>query len=415
MDLVKIFTIVLVLSAIFSYLNQRFIRIPSTIGLMILALCLSVVFQVIGIFYPDTLSSAKGFVSSIDFSDVLLDFMLSFLLFAGALHMDWSKLHQSRGPILTFATLGVVLSTFIIGSIVYYLDGFFGLTIPFIHCLLFGALISPTDPIAVLGILKKAKVPELTEIKIVGESLFNDGIGVVLFITLLRIAQKGIENISPSEIGFLFLEEVGGGIGFGLALGYVGYRLMKRIDHYQTEVMITLALVMGGYMLANYLHFSGPLAMVTAGIFIGNRGKEKAMSDVTLDYTFKFWEMVDEILNAALFVLIGLELLVIPFKWEFLWIGVICIPMILIVRYISLAALAYGFKFNRQFEPKTLSIMTWGGLRGGISIALALSIPSGLHGPIFILMTYVIVLFSIIVQGLTLEPLIKKLLAKDER
>lgn len=410
MDLIHIFTGVLVLSAIFSYLNERFFKFPSTIGLMILSLCLSVVIQLIGVFSSSTLASAEALVNSVDFSDVLLDFMLSFLLFAGALHVDWSKLRQSRGPIITFATVGVVLSTLIIGTILYYLVALFAVDIPYIHCLLFGALISPTDPIAVMGILKKAKVPESTEIKIVGESLFNDGIGVVVFITLLRIAEKGLEHITASEIGILFLEEIVGGIGFGLALGYIGYRLMKSIDHYQTEVMITMAMVIGGYLLANALHFSGPLAMVTSGILIGNHGKQKAMSDVTMDYVFKFWEMIDVILNAALFVLIGLELLIVPFKWEFLWIGLIAIPMVLIARHGSLAALSFGLGYNKQFEPKTLSIMTWGGLRGGISIALALSIPAALDNHFFLLVTYVIVCFSIIVQGLTLEPIIKRLL-----
>jgi len=410
LDLTHIFTGVLVLSAIFSYLNERFFKFPSTIGLMILSLCLSVVIQLIGVFSSATLASAERLVDSVDFSDVLLDFMLSFLLFAGALHVDWSKLRQSRGPIITFATLGVVLSTLIIGTILYYIVALFAIYIPYIHCLLFGALISPTDPIAVMGILKKAKVPESTEIKIVGESLFNDGIGVVVFITLLRIAEKGLEHITASEIGILFLEEIAGGIGFGLALGYIGYRLMKSIDHYQTEVMITMAMVIGGYLLANALHFSGPLAMVTSGILIGNHGKQKAMSDVTMDYVFKFWEMIDVILNAALFVLIGLELLIVPFKWEFLWIGLIAIPMVLIARHGSLAALSFGLGYNKQFEPKTLSIMTWGGLRGGISIALALSIPAALDNHLFLLVTYVIVCFSIIVQGLTLEPIIKRLL-----
>jgi CPA1 family monovalent cation:H+ antiporter len=410
MELIKIFTIVLVLSASFAYVNERYIKFPSTIGLMILSLGLSILILFIGVFSPETLASAKLMVETADFSDVLLDFMLSFLLFAGALHMDWSKLHQARSPIITFATIGVVISTFLIGTILYYLTGAFGLSIPYIHCLLFGALISPTDPIAVMGILKKANVPESTEIKIVGESLFNDGTGVVLFVLLLRVAQKGINEISFSEISFLVVEEIVGGIGFGLLIGYVGYRLIKSIDHYQTEVMITLALVVGGYLLANSLNFSGPLAMVTAGIFIGNRGKEKAMSDTTLDYTFKFWEMVDEILNAALFVLIGLELLIIPFQWESLWIGILSIPIILLARYGSLAGLSYGLGYKKQFEPRTLSIMTWGGLRGGISIALALSIPANLNAHLFVVVTYVIVLFSIIVQGLTLEPLIKKIL-----
>lgn len=410
MDLINIFAVVLVLSAIFAYLNEKFFKFPSTIGLMILSLGFSLIIQLVGVFSHNTLAAAERMVQSIDFSDILLDFMLSFLLFAGALHVDWSKLHQSRGPIITFATAGVVLSTAIIGTILYFTVQLFSIEIPYIHCLIFGALISPTDPIAVMGVLKKAKVSELTEIKIVGESLFNDGIGVVVFITLLRIAQKGFDQISTAEIGLLFLEEIVGGIGFGLILGFVGYRLLKSIDHYQTEVLITLAMVIGGYLLANALHFSGPLAMVTCGILIGNHGREKAMSDVTMDYVFKFWEMVDVILNAALFVLIGLELLIIPFTWEHLWIGLINIPIVLIARYGSLSALSFGLGYHKQFEPKTLSIMTWGGLRGGISIALALSLPAGLNNGFFLLITYVAVLFSIIVQGLTLEPLIKRLL-----
>ncbi|HEX5172022.1 MAG TPA: sodium:proton antiporter [Cyclobacteriaceae bacterium] len=413
MNLLTIFTIVVVLSAALAYVNERFLHLPSTVGLMILALVLSLVLQLGGIFSKEVLGLAERLVESIDFSEALLDFMLSFLLFAGALHTDWSKLNKSRRPIITFATAGVVLSTFLAGTGVFLLLSLFKVTVPYFQCLVFGALISPTDPIAVLGILKKARVPESTEIKIVGESLFNDGIGVVLFITLLRITQRGLEKISLGEIGLLLLEEVAGGIILGLALGYLGFRLLKSIDHYQTEVLITIGMVMGGYLLAKILQFSGPLAMVTAGILIGNKGKETAMSNVTMDYTFKFWEMVDEIMNAALFVLIGLELLIIPFQLHFVWLGMATIVLVLLTRHSVLALVSIAFGFKSEFEPSTISIMTWGGLRGGISIAMALIIPIEFNRSLFLTITYVIVLFSIIVQGLTIEHFIKRRLNRS--
>lgn len=412
MDLLHIFTFVITLAAIFAYVNQRFIRFPSTIGLMILALGLSLALQLVGLFSSSLLESAERLVRSIDFSGTLLDFMLSFLLFAGALHTDWGRLHQARGPIITFATIGVILSTFMVGSLMYSVFGLFNVDVPYLQCLLFGAVVSPTDPIAVLGILKRARVPESTEIKIVGESLFNDGIGVVTFMTLLHMARQGISETTPVDMAILLAEELVGGIGFGMALGFVGYRLLKSIDHYQTEVLLTIAMVIGGYLLANALHFSGPLAMVTSGIFIGNKGKEMAMSDATMDYTFKFWEMIDEIMNASLFVLIGLEILVIPFRVYFIWISLITIPVVLFVRYGALSLISISFGFKSEIEPSTISIMTWGGLRGGISIALALTIPAELGRNLILSLTYIIVLFSIIVQGLSLEPVIRRILKK---
>lgn len=402
------------LSAVFAYLNERYIKFPATIGLMILGLGLSSIILLLGHFSFDIIHSATKFIKSVDFSDILLDFMLSFLLFAGALHIDWDRLHKSRWPVISFASLGVLLSAFTVGTLLYFCIDLLGASIPYIHCLLFGALISPTDPIAVLGILKKANVPKSMEIKIVGESLFNDGIGVVTFIVIYRIAQRGLEEVSINDVGIILLKEVAGGIGFGLALGYLGFRLLKSIDHYQTEVLLTLALVMGGYLLANSLGFSGPLAMATSGLLIGNEGKDKAMSTITLDYTFKFWEIVDEILNAALFVLIGLELLVVPFKWQFLWLGLISIPIAMGARYGSLALISTVMGFKNQFEPSTLSIMTWGGLRGGISIALALSIPDSMNNKLIVTITYIVVLFSIVVQGLTIEPVVKRLMRRQK-
>jgi CPA1 family monovalent cation:H+ antiporter len=275
--------------------------------------------------------------------------------------------------------------------------------------LLFGALISPTDPIAVLSILKKAGISESIETKITGESLFNDGVGVVVFLTLYSIAREGFGEISTLEIAVLLLKEIGGGVALGLLLGYLGFNMMKRIDHYQTEVLITLALVMGGSTIAPMFHFSGALAMVVAGLFIGNKGSAEAMSEETNDYVHKFWEMIDEIMNAILFVLIGLELLLIPFQLSFLYVGLISILVILVARFLSLTIPSFIFRFSYEFPKSTYIIMTWGGLRGGISIALALSLTEGMQRNLIVSVTYIIVLFSIIVQGLTLEKLVTKL------
>jgi CPA1 family monovalent cation:H+ antiporter len=410
MTLLQIFSGILVLSALFAFINERYIKMPAAIALMLMGLLFSVSIQVAGIFFPSLSDMANQVLIQLDFSDVLLDFMLSFLLFAGALHTDWDKLKSARGPIISFATLGVVLSAFIIGGLLYVALNLVSFELPFIYCLLFGALISPTDPIAVMGILKKAGAPESMETKIVGESLFNDGTGVVLFIVVYHIASAGFEQINFGEISFLLFEEIVGGIGLGLISGYVVFKLMKWIDHYQTEVLLTLALVMGSYSLAVALHLSGPLAMVTSGLIIGNKGKAMAMSDITLDYTYKFWEIIDEIMNAALFVLIGLELLIIPFSWEYVLIGVIVIVIVLLARFISVALPSYVFGFKKEFEPRTLTIMTWGGLRGGISIALALSIPAAMSRDLIVVITYTVVLFSILVQGLTIERVIKKVI-----
>jgi CPA1 family monovalent cation:H+ antiporter len=300
-----------------------------------------------------------------------------------------------------------VLSTFIVGFALFYLMQLFHHPIPFIYCLLFGALISPTDPIAVMGILKQANLSKTVETNIVGESLFNDGIGVVIFATLLQIAAVGTANFGALDISMLFLQEAVGGVIAGLAIGVTGYQLMKSIDHFQTEILISLAMVMGGYSLCHYLHVSGPLAMVVAGIMTGNRGKKYAMSDITRDYLGKFWEVTDEILNAILFLLIGLELVIVKFESMFLLIGIIAALVLVASRYLALYIPALVFGFKRQLGTKALKIMTWGGLRGGISIALALSLPSNEYKEIIVSVTFVIVLFSILVQGFTIEKLIK--------
>ena len=409
MEIVNIFGSILVLSAVFAYLNQRYFKLPTTISLMIAGLFLSLLVQAFGAFSPSFQESVTVTLARLDFTEFLLEFLLSFLLFAGAMHTDLDHLKTYKWPILSFATVGVLMSTFLIGTLLYYLMILIGTPVQYIYCLLFGALISPTDPIAVLGILKKAKAPESLEIKITGESLFNDGVGVVIFLTVFKIAKSGLENIHFSEVAHLLATEILGGVGLGFLIGYVGYKMMKTLDHYQTEVLITLAIVMGGYSLATYLHFSGPLAMVVAGLFIGNQGVEKAMSQTTRDYVQKFWEMIDEVLNAVLFVLIGLELILIPFDIIYVIIGLVVTVIVLLVRYFSLAFPSYALNFKKTFAPNALLIMTWGGLRGGISIALALSLQSGMEKDFIVAITYTVVLFSLIIQGLTIEKLVKKL------
>ncbi|GHE70595.1 MULTISPECIES: sodium:proton antiporter [Roseivirga] len=412
MDIFAIITILTVLSAAFAFINTRFLKLPFTIGLMIIAMCFTLVILALGQFNHSILEQSKQLIQSIDFKTVLLEVMLSFLLFAGALHTKLDELSKQRWPIMLFATFGVITSTFIIGGIFYFVTQAVGHPIEFIYCLLFGALISPTDPIAVLGILKDAKAPKKLEIKIVGESLFNDGVGVVVFLVIFAIAQKGIASVEAEEVGLLFFEEVFGGIALGLVLGWLGFQIMRTIDHYETEVMITLALVMGIYTIAHYVHFSGPLAVVVAGIFIGNKSPEIAWSDTTQNYVDKFWELVDVFLNAILFVLIGFELLIVVINGEYILLGILAIPITLIARYIALKGPIMLFNKKLEFIPKTDLIMTWGGIRGGISIALALSLQPEMERELFLTVTYVIVVFSIIGQGLTIGPLVKRVLRK---
>lgn len=410
MDIFAIITILTVLSALFAFINTKFLKLPFTIGLMIIAMCFTLIIVILGQFEHSILDRSKELIESIDFKTVLLEVMLSFLLFAGALHTKLDELAKQKAPIMLFATLGVVISTFVVGGIFYFVTMAVGHPIDFIYCLLFGALISPTDPIAVLGILKDAKAPKKLEIKIVGESLFNDGVGVVVFLVIFAIAQQGIASVEAQEVGLLFFEEVFGGIALGLGLGWLGFKIMKTIDHYETEVMITLALVMGIYSIAHAIHFSGPLAVVVAGIFIGNKSPEIAWSKTTQNYVDKFWELIDVFLNAILFVLIGFELLIVAINGEYILLGLIAIPITLLARYIALAGPIAIFNKKLEFIPRTDVIMTWGGIRGGISIALALSLQPEMERELFLTVTYVIVVFSIIGQGLTIGPLVRKIL-----
>jgi CPA1 family monovalent cation:H+ antiporter len=410
MNINEILTITIVLAAVFAYINHRWIKWPPTIGIMVLSLLSSLLLVAFGSSRSILSVKAIQLVSSIDFEDVLMNFMLSFLLFAGAIHIDAHKLRKERWPVIILATIGILISTFLVGFMVWGLFILVNFPIPFVYCLLFGALISPTDPIAVLGILKEAKIPASLELKISGESLFNDGVAVVIFISIAEVARSG--DFSAADIGKLFLQEAIGALLFGFLLGYLGYWALKSIDDYKVEVLMTLAIVMGGYFVAGHLHVSGPLAMVVSGIIIGNKAKQEGMSPLTRDYLGKFWEMIDEILNAVLFLLIGFEMLVIKITSPILIVGSLCILIVLLARWVSVLIPVFLLRHKISFEKHAVAILTWGGLRGGISVALALSLGKNMYRDQFVLITYIIVVFSILVQGLTIGKLTNKLLVK---
>lgn len=409
MDLFTIITLLVVLSALFGFVNTRFLKLPQTIGLMSMALAFSLLMLGVNYINPGLFHFAEDIVNSIDFSEVLLDVMLSFLLFAGALHTDVMLLRKHKKSILLFALIGVLLSTFLIAGLLYLFLLAINYPIGFIYCLLFGALISPTDPIAVLGILTKSNVPKKLEINIVGESLFNDGIGVVIFISILQVIRSGDRGFDTSDTALLLVQEVGGGLLFGLLLGYTMFYMMRSIDDYQTEVIITLAGVMSGNALAHYFHISAPLAMVAAGLLIGSRGKLHAMSKTTELYVDKFWELVDVLLNAILFVMIGLRLMVLDYNQQFLVIGLVAIPIMLLARYLALRLPLLVLGRNLAFDRKSVLLMTWGGLRGGLSIAMALSLGRTEPKEMIVFITYVVVLFSIMVQGLSIGAIANRI------
>jgi len=400
----ELIAILITLAALFSYLNERYLGLPSAIGLMLFALVMSLALIALGKFGFGMEEQARSLLGSIDFSKTLLHGMLSFLLFAGALHVNLEDLMQQKWFIISLATAGVVISTSIVGGLAWMVLQLLGLGIPFIYCLLFGALISPTDPIAVLGILKSAGAPKKLETQITGESLFNDGVGVVVFIVLLRIAE-GTHEVGISEVALLFAEEALGGALFGLATGFLAYWMLKSVDNYPVEMLITLALVTGGYALAEALHLSAPIAIVVAGLLIGNHGRDLAMSDKTVEHLDTFWELLDELLNAVLFVLIGMEVLILQFTPGYLLAGVLAILIVLFARMVSVAIPVGLLRLWREFSPGVVKILTWGGLRGGISVALALSLPPGPERDVILTITYIVVVFSILVQGLTISRL----------
>lgn len=407
MGILNTAALLITLAALFSYLNYRFFKLPNTIGIMIISLFLSLLLLLVGKFvWIDLIFYTNHVLRGIDFHDALMKGMLSFLLFAGALHVNINDLKQHQTVIGVLATFGVIASTFLIGTMTWVVLQTLNINLSYIYCLLFGALISPTDPIAVLGILKNSRVPQSLETKITGESLFNDGIGVVVFLVILGIALGG-EEATFQSISLLFVQEAIGGIVFGLLLGAATYFLIKDVENYSLEVLLTLAAVMGGYALCSWLHISGPIAIVVAGLFIGNHGRRLAMSEKSRQHLDTFWELIDEVLNAVLFVLIGLEVLLLSLKTEYFLAALSIIPLVLFARFVSVATPITLLSRVRQFTPGVIQIMTWGGLRGGISVALALSLPLGLEREIILALTYAVVIFSITIQGLTIGRMVE--------
>lgn len=501
MGLIDIMGVLVALAAALAYVNHKFFKLPTTVGLMLLALLHAGAVIVIGRFYPPAIDAAQNLIGSIDFNESLMHGMLGYLLFAGALHVNLSDLRQHKLVIALLATVGVLITTFLVGSFAYGITQLLGIEVRFLHCLIFGSVIAPTDPIAVLSIVKKLGAPKSLETKIAGESLFNDGVGVVVFIALMGIAGLGgghgeahapethetavsqiqeehgigstgtvsfaeaqaqLDGLSPAlnnadpgqtgtdshhagrfasdgpeifvlheenepldqpatptatDVAKLFAVEAGGGILFGLALGLAAFFLLRSINHYSTEILLSLAVVTGGYALAYKLHVSGPLAMVVAGLLIGNHGRALAMSEQTREHLDTFWELVDELLNAVLFVLIGLEVLVLSFDGQYLLAGALAVPAALLARFISVGGVVSALRLKHTFTPHAVKVVTWGGLRGGISIAMALSLKDGLShgseqdaiaGNALLTMAYVVVAFSILVGGLTVGPLLRR-------
>ncbi len=401
--------ILIVLTAVLAYLNHRLFGLPSSVAMTVMGAVASLL--VISIDYLLPSSDLSGIVSTflagIDFETTLMDGMLSFLLFAGALHVDWACMKKGRWAILALSTVGVVLSTLVVGFGFYFITLFLGLSLPPLWCFVFGALISPTDPVAVMAVLKRVSCPPTLQATIAGESLFNDGVGVVIF-SILLTAALGAEPFTIAGATQSFIIEAGGGVLLGLLVGYIGFWAMRSIDEYNVELMITLAVVMGGYALGRFLHVSGPVAMAVAGLLIGNAGVALAMSEETRDHVLKFWALIDELLNAVLFLLIGLELVAVSPDPVLLVAGALAIPLVLIARTLSVTAPLVVMRSAGSIGRNTLPTLLWGGLRGGISVALALSLPSGPGKTIILAATYVVVIFSVIVQGSSIERFVKR-------
>ena len=417
MELYYSFSVLIVLASIFAYINYRFLKLPSTIGIMVIAITVSIVLVFFGeTLFPKTFNRLHQLMTSIDFTEVLMGAMLNFLLFAGGIHVNIDDLKEQLRPIVIFATAGVVISTFVVGIGMYYLMPLIGVQIPFIFCLVFGALISPTDPVAVLSILKQAKVSKALETKVAGESLFNDGMAVVVFTVVLQIAIGEEVDLNLESIGLLLLKEAGGGLLLGVILGWITSRLMREVDDYIISVLVTLSVVMGGYLIAHQMHISGPLTMVAAGLFMGNFNMKFKMKSITQDYLIKFWELIDEILNAVLFLFIGFELLMIKDLKHFMVPGLVAIIVVLIARFVCIWLPTRFMSLKTRFSPQTVKVLVWGGIRGGVSIALAMSIPKGEYSDAILSITYCVVVFSIIVQGLTIAKVANpNKIAKEEQ
>ncbi|MBC7627398.1 sodium:proton antiporter [Ferruginibacter sp.] len=402
MDLLTIITILIIVCTVFSYLNERILKLPGAIGLVTISIMVSILILIIGKTDNGLTNSVKTFAQSIDFSKVLLNIMLGFLMFAGAFHFDYQKLKEQRLPVFLLSTLGVIISTGVFGGLLYLVTLLLHFHLPIVYCLLFGAIVSPTDPIAVAAILKSSKIPPRLNTIIAGESLFNDGIGLILFVIILGIADKS-SGTSFGEVIHLFVQEVLGGIIIGLILGYLGYKLIKTIDDFQTIFLISIALVLGISVIAGKFHVSVPLSAVTAGLIVGNNSIDK--KNIADQFLSKVWQLVNDLLNTILFVMIGLQMVMMPFLKEHWITGLISIVVLLIARVISVALPAVVLL--RRLNLSNLSILTWAGLRGGISIAMALTLPESRYRELILSSCYFVVIFSIIFQGLTLKKVVE--------
>lgn len=411
LSLFEIASLLLALSAFFGWLNHVFFKLPHTIGLLMISLFASLSLLLAEKLFPsigltDTFQSIIG---QIDFYSTVMEGMLAFLLFAGALHVNFDKMADQKWPILLMATFGVVLSTFIVGTGFWLLAGLFSIEIPFAWALVFGALISPTDPVAVLSLLKSVNIPQELEAKIAGESLFNDGVGVVVFTIIVAIAVSGGEGgVDFGHVAELFVVEAIGGAVLGLITGWLAYRAMATMDEYTLEILISLGIVAATYAIALRLHLSGPIAVVVTGLLLGNRGKVVGMSEKTAEHLFSFWHLIDEILNSVLFLLIGLEILIVAIDPSFGWLIVLTIPLVLAARFSAVALPILTLSRFRTFTSGAIPVLTWGGLRGGISVALVLSLPDNESKPLLLTATFAVVLFSVIVQGLTVKKVIAR-------
>jgi len=406
MSLLSIISILLTVSALFAWLNYHTLKLPTTIGIMVISLLFSLVLVILGAFgFESGVNMAEQLVAQIDFNKALLNGMLGFLLFAGAMHVNLDDLIEAKWVIGLLASVGLFISTALVGVGTYLILNLVGIELSFAYCLLFGALISPTDPVAVMGILKTAGVSKKLETKITGESLFNDGVAIVVFLALYGIAVNG-DQVDFGHIGHLFLQEAVGGALFGFVCGYIVLQMLKHVDNYQVEVLLTLALVAGGSTAATGLHLSAPIAVVVAGLMIGNQGRRAAMSKETVKQLDTFWELIDEILNAVLFLLIGLEVMILSSDAKIWLIGLVLAVLVIGSRLIAVTVPVTALRLHRDFHPHVIKILTWGGLRGGISVALALAIPAGPERDIVVTITYVIVVLSILLQGLTINKLV---------
>ena len=411
--MLNIVAIITTITGLFAYLNNKVLKMPATIGVMAISLLCSLILLALdSLGFSSISNKAIELSHSIRFDQVVLDGMLSFLLFAGALHVDLAELAKRKWAIGLLATIGVLITTLLFGFGSFYLLGFLGAEIPLFYCLAFGSLISATDPIAVIGIFKQAGAPKSLTLKTVGESLLNDGMAYALFLVLSGIA-VGSQSTDIIDISLLFVQEVFGGVVYGVALGGLGYLLLKSVDDYQVEILLTLSLVVGGYALAQSIHVSGPIGIVCAGLLIGNQGRLLAMSGKTRENLDRFWLLLDEILNAVLFVMIGIEVLALEFTQTALIAGALLIPFLLICRFLSVSLLLGVLKYRETFTKHAEILLTWGGIRGAISVALALSLPPGEVRDFIVSVTYIIVVFSIMVQGLTVGKLVKFLLRKE--